>query len=151
MQKKSIIIGLFLLIAFFIPRYILKSSLNLNHQHLTAAELKAAIDGGGDSIIVINVLSSKAYQDCHIPSSVNIAFGDLAESDFVAAVRQYKSRDKIIIYCASEQFSASSAACKLLAKSGMKNVYEYSGGMKEWYNLAGYESVGLCELSYLGL
>jgi rhodanese-related sulfurtransferase len=91
--------------------------------------------------IVINVLDTKHYQDCHIPTSLNIPLDQLE----TYATAHFKKDDCLIVYCAHYECSASKNAFKLLTQQGFSNVYAYEGGIVEWKQKE-YPLVGNCIL-----
>lgn len=109
---------------------------------VTAEELKNQI-ATGSTLIVINVLPKKYYDDCHISGSINIPLEELGES-----IKEYPLDTSIVTYCANITCSASGKAAELLQQLGYTNVVKYSGGMKEWHDL-GYSYKGLGTEKYL--
>lgn len=103
---------------------------------LTKEKLKQMIDDHED-FVLINVLAEEYFDQEHIPGSVNIS---VKQEDFVDKVKARlpdKSK-KVVVYCASFECQASTAAAKKLADDGYQDVYDYEGGIKEWKE-AGYE------------
>ena len=103
---------------------------------LTKEKLKQMIDDHED-FVLINVLAEEYFDQEHIPGSVNIS---VKQEDFVDKVKARlpdKSK-KVVVYCASFECQASTAAAKKLADEGYKDIYDYEGGIKEWKE-AGYE------------
>jgi len=94
-------------------------------------------------LLVINVLKSAYYNDCHIKGSVSIPLNQL--DDYV---KDFDRQKPIVVYCSSYTCSASAAAWRKLSTLGFKNVEAYEGGMNEWYH-AGLPFVGSCIQSYL--
>lgn len=93
--------------------------------------------------VVVNVLTQKWYDDCHIQGSINISLKDLIY------VAQTWARDQeIVVYCALDECDASQKAYILLRCMGFNHVADYQGGIKEWFNL-GLPIVGPCAASYL--
>lgn len=87
--------------------------------------------GSNDNAVVINVLSEENFAKEHIPGSINIP---LESDDFLERVAR-KVRDKsreIVVYCAKTECTASEDAAATLEKAGYTNVYDFTGGMKEW-------------------
>lgn len=82
---------------------------------------------------LINVLGRDAFKQQHIPMSVNIPGdqGDFAEQ--VEAVNGGKERT-IVVYCASFDCQASPKAAEKLERAGFKNVLDFEGGTKEWFD-----------------
>jgi rhodanese-related sulfurtransferase len=93
-------------------------------------ELKDLIDAHGD-FLLLNVLSSTAFSDKHIPGSINVPVND---SDFVNRVSTLaRGRDrKIVVYCGSKECGASHMAADMLTKAGFANVLRYEGGLADW-------------------
>lgn len=103
---------------------------------LTKEKLKQMIEDHED-FVLINVLAEEYFDQEHIPGSVNIP---VKQEDFVDKVKARlpdKSK-KVVVYCASFECQASTAAAKKLADDGYQDVYDYEGGIKEWKE-AGYE------------
>jgi rhodanese-related sulfurtransferase len=111
-------------------------------KHITAEELHQKIQAQPD-LLVINVLTQNWYQDCHITGSQNAPLKEL-----VYLADQWDRNQEIVVYCALDECDASEKACVLLTCMGFANVYEYSGGIKEWFNL-GLPTEGPCAASYL--
>ena len=85
---------------------------------------------------LVNVLKAEAFEDEHIPNSINIPAGE--EDRF----EQRFNKDKnIVVYCASPSCDASPKAARALADRGFRHVYDYEAGMSEWKN-AGNEIAG---------
>lgn len=96
-----------------------------------------------DQLVIINVLGSDSYNDCHIKYSINISLDELK------AYAEPISRDTpIIVYCASYRCSASRSAWHALHDMGFTNVRAYEGGIAEWHQ-KGYPSEGACSQEYL--
>jgi rhodanese-related sulfurtransferase len=86
-----------------------------------------------DAPVVINVLDRSAFEQEHIPGSINIP---IEEKDFMKQVQnrvQDKSRP-IVVYCASTECPASHHAAEKLESEGYKNILCFKGGMEEWTN-----------------
>lgn len=92
---------------------------------ITLADLKNKL--ASEQFLLINVLDPEYFQDCHIPTSVNIPLKDLEEK-----IKSYDKNQPIITYCASYECLESDKAYKTLKKLGFKNVHVYKGGIKEW-------------------
>ena len=109
---------------------------------ISAPELKKKIEQHSD-LIVINVLDEKFYRDCHIKGSIHIPLNRLESK-----VHDWNKSQEIIVYCTNYMCTASSAAFKILQKSGFKNIAAFKGGMKEWKD-KDFPSEGPCTLDYL--
>jgi len=84
-----------------------------------------------EDFLLLNVLPAEAFNEAHIPNSVNIP---LKQADFVAQVEKAAgSKDKkIVTYCASYECPASHDAAEKLETSKFTDVSAYEGGIKEW-------------------
>lgn len=99
-------------------------------QTITTAELKEMTQRTND-LAVLNVLPPEDFQSGHIPDSKNVPLGS---ADFEKQVEGLAGgRDRaIVVYCASEECTASPKAAKRLDKAGFKNVFDYEAGMRGW-------------------
>lgn len=109
---------------------------------ITAEELKGKMDTIPD-LIVINVLNEETYIDCHITSSINIAYDQLIEN-----LAGWEKDKEIVLYCAQSTCPKSKEAFHLLADMGFTHLSEYSGGIKEWLK-KGFDTSGSCLMKYL--
>lgn len=82
-------------------------------------------------INVINVLPKDAFEEAHIPGSINIP-GD--RDDFVDRVedRVASKEEPVVVYCASTDCQASPKAAKKLESAGFTKVYDFESGIKGW-------------------
>ncbi|MEX0940450.1 MAG: rhodanese-like domain-containing protein [Candidatus Babeliales bacterium] len=97
------------------------------------------------SLIVVNVLSKKYFDDCHIKGSVNIemdALKDHAEKNW------NKAKDQIVLYCGNYMCTASGESARMLKQMGFQHVWAYEGGTAEWKQLD-YPVEGVCTAGYL--
>lgn len=93
--------------------------------------------------LVINVLDQAAYDDCHIPGSIQVDF------DKVVSYVEAKPKDTVIVlYCSNYLCSASHFAAQQLINKGYTYVRVYGGGMADWYG-AGLPVEGNAEAPYL--
>ncbi len=76
---------------------------------------------------LVNVLDEDAYEEEHIPDSINIPQGEEEEFE-----KRFLHGKEIIVYCASHDCPASPKAAKELADRGFRNIKDYAAGMKEW-------------------
>lgn len=95
------------------------------------------------NLILINVLASDIYNDCHIAGSINVPYQKLEEH-----LKDINKDALIVVYCASYKCPLSKKAWKKLHDLGFNNSYAYEGGMAEWYQ-RGYPYEGGCRLPYL--
>ncbi len=100
---------------------------------MTAAELmKELISGKPPS--VVDALSAESYAAGHIKGSISAPSDEIQG---MAAQRFPDKRARIVVYCASFQCGASTAAATALRKLGYSNVYDFKGGLKQWRELGG--------------
>ena len=109
---------------------------------ISAQELRQKIDQIPE-LIIINVLDEEAYADCHIPGSLNIPYENLVE-----ITSSWDKSKEIVVYCAELSCQVSKQASALLADIGFTHIYEYSGGIKDWYK-KGFDTSGSCAQKYL--
>lgn len=76
---------------------------------------------------LVNVLGTDAYEEQHIPGSINIPSGE--EQRFQ---QKFSKNKQIVVYCASPSCDASPKAARELQERGFTNVYDYAEGMKDW-------------------
>ncbi len=84
-----------------------------------------------EGLLLVNVLDKDAFRQQHIPGSINIP---ISREDFTTKVkRKAGGKDnKIVVYCASTDCSASPKAAGKLDEAGFTNVYHYEAGMMGW-------------------
>ncbi len=109
---------------------------------ISCDELKAKMDAG--DVLVVNVLDSEYYNDCHIAGTKHVPLPELEQ-----ACADWDKDKKIVVYCARYECSASKEAAKLLGSLGFTQVCAYEGGTKEWKQ-KGLPCEGACEMDYLG-
>lgn len=109
---------------------------------ITADELKHALTPESD-VLVVNVLTQNYHDDCHIKGSINAPLPELVDQ-----AKSWDKSQKIIVYCALDACDAGEKGCILLHCMGFKNLADYRGGIKEWFQL-GYPTVGPAESDYL--
>lgn len=109
---------------------------------IIAETLKQYIDDNPE-LIIINVLAESYYLDCHIKGSINIPYAQLLEK-----TSSWDKEKDVVLYCSDSTCSKSKQAYTLLQDLGFINLYQYSGGIKEWKQ-KGFETVGQCKLDYL--
>ena len=76
---------------------------------------------------LVNVLGSDAFEQEHIPRSINIPLENLD-----AVGERFEKSKEIIVYCRSFDCDASPKAAKRLKEQGFENVLDYEGGMRDW-------------------
>lgn len=82
---------------------------------------------GDTQPLIIDVLSPESYAKAHVEGAVNIPLAQLKDR----AATMDKER-RTVVYCASYECHASTAAARLLTSLGFKDVSDYKGGIKEW-------------------
>lgn len=82
--------------------------------------------------LLINVLNLDAFNQQHIRTSISIPLETENFSKLVDIVAGHKNR-KIVVYCASFDCDASTKAAQILEEDGFKDVWDYEGGTKEWF------------------
>lgn len=80
-----------------------------------------------DNAAVLDVGEPKEYQAGHIPGSISLPAGSLANR--LSEMEKYKSKPVIVI-CQSGQRAQKSAVT--LSKNGFGTVYQLAGGMRAW-------------------
>lgn len=95
------------------------------------------------SLVVINVLDDKTFDDCHIQDSININLDKLEQE-----VSSWDRKKPIVVYCASYLCPMSRLAWQKLDRMGFKDVWAYEGGIVEWFQ-SGYPVSGACAMEYL--
>lgn len=88
---------------------------------------------------IINVLSPAMYDDCHVPTSINIPLGQLQ-----SAACGWNRIKKIIVYGQSCSSPEGREAYGILIDMGFRNVQLYERGMKEWRNMYPDHCEGQC-------
>ncbi len=82
---------------------------------------------GSPWLVVINVLSSLAYDEIHIKGSISIPRNELEAGRW----QELDFTKELVVHCSSYECEASRVAAKLLEEKGF-DVSAYEGGMKEW-------------------
>lgn len=109
---------------------------------LTAQELKKKMEEVAN-LVVVNVLSSDDFKDCHITSSINVPLADLPKK-----AAEWQKHKEIVVYCAHDQCPLSKHAYEALIKLGFQQVFCYEGGIKDWKK-KGLPTQGPCAHDYL--
>jgi rhodanese-related sulfurtransferase len=92
-----------------------------------------------EDFVLIDVLPEEAFNDAHIPDSLNIP---LRQADFESQVQNAagSKEKKVVVYCAGFECDASRNAAKKLDDAGFPDVYAYEGGVKEWQKKSGSQA-----------
>ena len=109
---------------------------------INAEKLREKIDQYPD-LTLINVLDEQTYVDCHITGSINIPYDRLVET-----LAGWEKDKEIVLYCAQTSCPKSKQAYELLTDLGFTHLYEYEGGIKDWYQ-KGFDTTGTCTFKYL--
>ncbi|MFQ5501761.1 MAG: rhodanese-like domain-containing protein [Phycisphaerae bacterium] len=92
----------------------------------TAAEMKSRMDAD-DNLMVIHALDADHYSEGHIPGAVNIDYEKMTP-DMLP-----ENKDQpLVFYCVSRWCPVSKSAAGKAASWGYKNVWAYTGGIKDW-------------------
>lgn len=94
-------------------------------------------------IVVVNVMDAMYFQDCHIKGSIHIPF-----DKFEARIASMNKNDEYVLYCSNYACTTSDFCAKMMKIAGFKHVWEYAGGMVDWFQ-KGYPVEGPCKLEYL--
>lgn len=89
---------------------------------VTNEELEKKLD---ENIVILDVRETEEYSTAHIPGSVLIPLGQLADR-----CEELEYDDEIYVICHSG--ARSNAACHILIEKGFKHVYNVIPGMCEW-------------------
>lgn len=100
---------------------VLDNALNRGRKILTVQELIQT----RTSFKVIDVRSSKDFEKGHIEGAINIPLGDLRER-----AGEFAKEDSIVVHC--NKGVTGNAAQNVLINLGFMNVYNLSGGYKEY-------------------
>lgn len=76
---------------------------------------------------VVDIRTKSEFDQGHIPDVIHI---DFLEDGFVEKMKKEGVDVPIIIHCASGRRSAKAA--KMLMDAGFKQIYDYSGGIRDW-------------------
>lgn len=76
---------------------------------------------------LVNVLDPEAFEDEHIPNSINIP-----KKRIDAFQQRFDKSKEIVVYCASPECTASPDTARELARRGFVNVFDYEKGMSDW-------------------
>lgn len=94
-------------------------------------------------LVIINVLDKTEFNDCHIKGSIHIQF-----SEFENEIASFDKNNHYVLYCADYACMSSGYCAKLLRDAKFDSVWEYSGGMVDWYQ-KGYPIEGPALEDYL--
>ena len=109
-------------------------------KELTAQEVRIKVESEED-VQLIMTLSPENFAVFHIPGSINICNIDHAKE-------QFPLDTKIIVYCSDRQCLSSYYAYHELKRSGYRNIWRFSGGLREWQE-AGFPLIKGKSLTHL--
>ena len=93
---------------------------------ITAFELKSRMDDESDAgFVILDIREKESYKGGRIPGAMNIPLGELGYRFSILD----RTKD-IIVYC--DVGLRSKVACRVLANAGFKDVYNLTGGLKQW-------------------
>lgn len=81
-----------------------------------------------EKFTLVDVLSRESFDREHIPGAVSMPLAGLKR----LALRLLDKNDTIVVYCASFECNASSAAAQQLEALGFTHVLDYKGGLKDY-------------------
>jgi rhodanese-related sulfurtransferase len=93
----------------------------------------------GDHFKLVMTMSDIAFQQAHIPTSINIF-------RLEDALARLHPDEEIVVYCSHETCMASIMAYRLLQANGYRWVRRYAGGLTDWL-MAGYPLAGQAAVS----
>lgn len=105
--------------------------------HIDAHGLKALIDAN-TPFVLLDARGHKWNDGTMIPGAILASYEFSSEELEQIIPNQY---DLIVVYCYTSACPLSKYLANKLVEFGYNNVVEYSGGLKEWRDIAGYEVV----------
>ncbi len=93
---------------------------------ITPQGLKALINSGSNSFVIIDLRPESAYRKGHIQGAINIPYKKLFSPEYINRLPKDK---KIIVYCPDESISPYVVA--LLRGAGF-DAWQLKGGYKSW-------------------
>lgn len=87
--------------------------------------------------MLINALGPDAYRARRIPGSINVPTDDIDTVEQIVP----DENQRIVVYCANEDCTASPKAAERLEELGYTRVEDFEAGYAGWRE-AGYELVG---------
>lgn len=99
---------------------------------ITKEELHNLIELIKKDCVLINVLPAEAFNKAHIKHSINIPLEKEDFVDLVHLVAGHKQRN-VVVYCSGFSCAVSEKAAQRLEEAGFHNVYDYAGGLKDWF------------------
>lgn len=99
---------------------------------ISPEELKALVDSGADSFLVIDAREPEEYQEVHIPGAVNVPQKRFSQYEHLLPADKEKM---LIFYCNGVKCGKSGKAAQAAAGLGYTNVLVYVQGMPVWEEL----------------
>lgn len=109
------------------PEGIFLGPLATMHTVISREQLNTLLHRGED-IVLLNCLSSKEFEQAHLPDSINIPIDDIER----VGPTLLKADDLIVVYSRSSGCMMSAVAADKLQTIGYENVLRYSGGITDW-------------------
>lgn len=81
-------------------------------------------------IILIDVLPHDHFQRVHLPGAINVPLGVLRD----LAPLLFGKYATLVVYCANFDCTASPTAAKILMQLGFTDVYDFAGGIQDWWD-----------------
>lgn len=97
-------------------------------KNVSAEEFKVIIEEEVADVILIDCRTKPEFDAGHIKGAKLIDFYD---PNFMDEISKLPKNEKYLIYC--QTGSRSKAACGIMARAGMSNVYNMEYGIMEWY------------------
>jgi rhodanese-related sulfurtransferase len=104
-------------------------------ERLTTEELILLLEDEPDSVL-INVLDEADFAAARIPHSFNVP---VDREGFEEEVEELvdSTDSAVVVYSADAECDASAIAAVKLEDAGFTRVYDYEGGMEEWFAVEG--------------
>lgn len=96
-------------------------------REITRDELLAAMRNG-ERFVLIDVLLHDHFERVHLPGAINVPVTLIRD----LAPLLFGRHDRLIVYCASFECSASRTAANILMQLGFTDVQDYQGGIRDW-------------------
>ncbi|XGI84380.1 rhodanese-like domain-containing protein [Halorutilales archaeon Cl-col2-1] len=94
---------------------------------ITADELED-LKESGEEFVLVDVLGEDHFEEEHIPGALNIPLERIASE----ALSRFDKDEKIVVYCADDECSASPKAAEKLEDLGFENVIDFEAGVDGW-------------------
>ncbi|MBA3388841.1 MAG: rhodanese-like domain-containing protein [Rubrobacter sp.] len=97
-------------------------------KEITREELKSKLDRG-ESMVLVETLGPRYYEDAHLPGAINIPHTEVDE----LAPRMLPDKSaQVVVYCSNRACQNSPQAARKLAALGYETVYDYDAGKQDW-------------------